>query len=129
MGCCSWTGYKCYEKNASWASCLQNCHPQKWNGGVSEVPLVQKGKPLSNPPAHWNVSWTPASPGAWTCKRLSPPMKKGDFNGSALFCFSVAISDTGGKKKSAQYQDFEKRLKKARGEFVDREAKVQAAIE
>jgi phospholipid-translocating ATPase len=29
----------------------------------------------------------------------------------------------------AQYQDFEKRLKKARGEFVDREAKVQAAIE
>jgi len=102
--CCSWTGYKCYEKNASWASCLQNCHPQKWNGGVSEVPLVQKGKPLSNPPAHWNVSWTPASPGAWTCKRLSPPMKQGDFNGSALFCFSVAISDTGGKKKSEDVQ-------------------------
>jgi len=98
--CCSWTGYKCYEKNATWASCLMGCHPQKWNGGVAEVPLVQKGKPLANPPAHWNVSFTPASPGPWTCKRLSPPMKGGRFNGSSLFCFSVAINETGGKKQS-----------------------------
>ena len=29
----------------------------------------------------------------------------------------------------AQYQDFEKRIKKAKSEFVDREAKVQAVIE
>jgi len=98
--CCAWTGYKCYEKNATWASCLSSCHPQKWNGGVSEVPLVQKGKPLANPPAHWNVSFMPASPGPWTCKRLAPPAKSGQLNGTALFCFSVAISDTGGNKKS-----------------------------
>jgi len=98
--CCSWTGYKCYEKNATWAGCLMGCHPQKWNGGVSQVPLVQKGKPVASPPAHWNVTFTPASPGPWTCKRLAPPSKFGRFNGSSLFCFSVAISDLGGKKKS-----------------------------
>lgn len=98
--CCSWSGYRCYEKNATWASCLMNCHPQKWNGGVSQVPIVQKGKPLSNPPKHWNVSFTLASPGPWTCKRLSPPMKFGRLNGTSLFCFTVALSDTGGKKKS-----------------------------
>jgi len=27
--CCAWTGYKCYEKNATWASCLSSCHPKK----------------------------------------------------------------------------------------------------
>merc|ERR1712117_765224 len=102
--CCAWSGYKCYEKNATWASCLSSCHPKKWNGGVSEVPLVQKGKPLANPPAHWNVSFTPASPGPWTCKRLAPAAKPGKLNGTALFCFSVAISDTGGKKKSEDVQ-------------------------
>jgi len=98
--CCAWTGYKCYEKNATWASCLRGCHPQKWNGGVSQVPIVQPGTPLTNPPRHWNVSFTPASPGPWTCKLLSPPSKFGRFNGSSLFCFSVALRDTGAPKKS-----------------------------
>jgi len=79
---------------------LMGCHPGKANGGVTQMPLVQKGKPLANPPPHWNVSFTPASPGPWTCKLLAPPSKFGKFNGSSLFCFSVAVRDTGGKKKS-----------------------------
>jgi len=83
--CCAWTGYKCYEKNSTWSSCLMGCHPGKANGGVTQMPLVQKGKPLANPPPHWNVSFTPASPGPWTCKLLAPPSKFGKFNGSSLF--------------------------------------------
>jgi len=38
-------------------------------------------------------------PGPWTCKRYSPPLVAGRQRGSSLFCFTVALSDNGAKKK------------------------------
>jgi len=98
--CCSYSGYECYQKNESWAGCVQKCFPGKWNGGMNEKPMVQKGKPLSNPPSHWNMTFSMAAPGAWTCKRLSTPMKFGKLVGNSLFCFTLALSSNGGKKVS-----------------------------
>ena len=49
-----------------------------------------------------------------------------------LFCCFLSIPDIslgGANINENTYMDFEKRLKKAKGEFVDREAKVQAVIE
>jgi len=96
--CCSYSGYQCYEKNESWAGCVQKCFPGKWNGGMNEKPMVQKGKPLSNPPSHWNMTFSMAAPGPWTCKHLSAPMKWSYLVGNSLFCFTVALSSNGGKK-------------------------------
>merc|ERR1712008_325274 len=95
--CCSYSGYKCYQQNENWASCLQKCFPGKWNGGVNDKPMLQPGKPLSNPPSHWNMTFSMAPPGPWTCNRLSQPMKAGTLVGSSLFCFTVALTNNGGK--------------------------------
>jgi len=100
--CCSYTGYYCYEKNESWASCLSTCIPHKPNGGVSEEPVAQLGKPLSNPPAHWNVTFTQAPPGPWTCKRLSVPKVPAYLSGTTLFCMTVLLDDHG----KGQTEDF-----------------------
>merc|ERR1712151_1421283 len=100
--CCSYTGYHCYEKDKSWASCLSNCIPKKPNGGVSEEPVAQIGKPLSNPPAHWNVTWKQAPPGPWSCKRLSVPKVGESLVGTTLFCITFVIDDHG----KGQTQDF-----------------------
>jgi len=98
--CCSYSGYQCYQKDESWAGCVQKCFPGKWNGGMNDKPMVQKGKPLSNPPSHWNMTFSIAPPGPWTCKRLSPPMKFGKLVGNSLFCFTLALSSNGGKQAS-----------------------------
>jgi hypothetical protein len=98
--CCAYSGYKCYQKNESWAGCVRKCFPGKWNGGMNDKPMTQKGKPLSNPPAHWNATFSMAPPGPWTCNRLSVPMKPGYLVGTSLYCFTVALSSNGGKKQS-----------------------------
>jgi hypothetical protein len=100
--CCAYTGYHCYEKDETWASCLSNCIPKKPNGGVSEEPVAQLGKPLSNPPAHWNVTWKPAPPGPWSCKRLSVPKVGASLVGTTLFCMTAAMDDHG----KGQTEDF-----------------------
>jgi len=71
-----------------------------WNGGMNDKPMIQPGKPLSNPPAHWNMTFSMAPPGPWTCKRLSVPMKPGKLVGTSLYCFTVALSSNGGAEKS-----------------------------
>jgi len=96
--CCDWSGYQCYEKNASWASCLMNCHPGKANGGISNQPIVQPGSPENHPPAHWFTSFQEVGPGPWTCKHLTPPLKWGWQRGTSLYCFTVAVSNNGAKK-------------------------------
>jgi len=93
--CCAWTGYYCYEKNESWASCLSHCIPKKANGGISEKPKVQKGKPLSNPPPHNEPTFKHADPGPWTCKRLSVPETPSHLDGTSLFCFTTIMDDHG----------------------------------
>lgn len=97
--CCSWTGYSCYEKNATWASCLTQCIPNKPNGGISNKMAFQAGAPEDNPPAHWKPFFKEAGPGPWTCKRLAPPMVHGWQRGTSLYCFTVALTENGGKKK------------------------------
>jgi len=101
--CCAWTGYQCYEKNESWASCLSACIPKKANGGISEKPKVQKGKPLSNPPSHWKATFTHADPGPWSCKRLSVPETPAYIDGVSLFCYTTAMDNHG----KSQTHDFE----------------------
>jgi hypothetical protein len=98
--CCAYSGYSCYQKTESWAGCARKCFPGKWNGGMNDKPMLQPGKPLSNPPAHWNMTFSMAPPGPWTCKRLSVPMKPGQLVGASLYCFTVALTANGGKKKS-----------------------------
>merc|ERR1719414_939977 len=102
--CCAYSGYSCYQKNESWAGCVEKCFPGKWNGGMNEKPMVQPGKPLSNPPKHWNVTFSMAPPGPWTCKRLTPPMKYGYLVGTSLYCFTVALTDNGGSKKPQELE-------------------------
>jgi len=97
--CCRESGYNCYEKNASWASCLMNCIPGKSNGGISNFPEIQAGAPEDSPPAHWFPVFEEPGPGAWSCKRLAPPLVTGRKRGTSLFCFTVALSDNGAKKK------------------------------
>jgi len=97
--CCSWTGYSCYEKNSTWASCLTQCIPNKPNGGISNKMQFQAGSPEDNPPAHWKPFFQEAGPGPWTCKRLAPPMVHGWQRGVSLFCYTVALTENGGKKK------------------------------
>ena len=46
--CCRWSGYNCYEKNASRANCLMDCYPGKANGGIANQPIVQPGSPEDN---------------------------------------------------------------------------------
>jgi len=97
--CCAWTGYDCYEKNATWASCLTQCIPNKPNGGIANKMAYQAGAPEDNPPAHWKPFFQEVGPGPWTCKRLAPPMAHGWQRGTSLYCFTVALTDNGGKKK------------------------------
>ena len=110
--CCSYSGYKCYQQNEKWASCLQKCFPGKWNGGINDKPMLQPGKPLSNPPPHWNMTFSMAPPGPWTCKRLSQPMKAGKRVGTSLFCFTVALTSNGGKKASFELDILKEAQKK-----------------
>merc|ERR1719367_2287199 len=93
--CCAWTGYYCYEKDASWSSCLSVCNPGKEDGGISEKPLVQKGKPVSNPPPNANATFKTAPPGPWSCKRKSVPLTPASYVGTALFCFTFVTNDRG----------------------------------
>jgi len=44
-------------------------------------------------------SFSMAPSGPWTCERLSVPLKPGKVNGTSLFCFTVALTANGGKKK------------------------------
>jgi len=101
--CCSFSGYQCYEKNASWASCLSACIPKKANGGIAEKPRVQQGKPLSNPPSHWKATFTPVGPGPWSCKHLSVPEIPAYVDGTSLFCYTTVMDDKG----KGQTHDFE----------------------
>merc|ERR1712232_72630 len=97
--CCRWSGYSCYEKNKTWASCLKNCIPQKPNGGISNFMTFQAGAPEDNPPSHWIPYFQEVGPGPWTCKHLTPPLVPGIQRGTSLFCFTVALTHNGGKKK------------------------------
>jgi len=45
------------------------------------------------------VSFKPAPEGPWTCKHLTIPPKPGHLVGTSLFCFTVALTENGGKKK------------------------------
>jgi len=101
--CCAFTGYYCYEKDASWSSCLSACKPGKENGGISELPVVQKGKPLSNPPAHVKPTFKKAPPGPWSCKRKSVPLTPGSYVGTSLFCFTF-VTDDRGKGKTHDFE-------------------------
>jgi len=99
--CCSWSGYSCYEKNATWSSCLNFCIPGKPNGGISNEPIVQAGAPEKNPPSHWWARFDETGPGAWTCKRLMPkPLTPGVLKGTSLYCYSVALDKSNGGKKT-----------------------------
>ena len=69
--CGAYSGYSRCQKNESWAGCLTKCFPGKWNGGMNGKPKLQKGKPPSKPPTHWNTTFSMASPGPWTSKRSS----------------------------------------------------------
>jgi len=97
--CCRWSGYSCYEKNATWASCLTHCFPQKPNGGVTNFPQFQAGAPEDNPPKHWVPYFEEVGSGPWTCKHITPPLVSGEQRGTSLYCYTVALSDNGGKKK------------------------------
>merc|ERR1712048_804950 len=97
--CCRWSGYNCYEKNATFASCLKSCIPQKPNGGVSNLMQFQPGAPEDDPPKHWVPYFEEAGPGPWTCKPITTPLTKAFNRGTSLYCFTVALSDNGGKKK------------------------------
>lgn len=97
--CCRWSGYSCYEKNETWASCLTSCHPGKPNGGISNKMIAQAGTPEDNPPSHWYPFFSEVGPGPWTCKRLAPPPTHGWQRGTSLYCFTVALTENGGKKK------------------------------
>lgn len=110
--CCAFSGYKCYEKDSTWSSCVRSCIPGKPNGGITEKPAVQKGMPLSNPPPNWNVSFSLAPPGPWTCKRLSLPMKPGTLVGTSLFCYTVALTDNGSGKKIQELDILRKALER-----------------
>jgi len=101
--CCSFTGYYCYEKDASCSSCLSVCNPGKENGGISELPAVQKGKPVSKPPPHVKPTFKKAPPGPWTCKRKSVPPTPGSYVGSSLFCFTF-VTDDRGKGKTHDFE-------------------------
>jgi len=102
--CCDWSGYQCYEKNASWASCLMDCTPGKPNGGISNKQIVQAGFPDDDPPAKWYPVFLETGPGDWTCKHLTPPMAHGWQRGTSLFCYTVALSANGGKKAIPEYE-------------------------
>jgi hypothetical protein len=106
--CCAWSGFKCYRKDDGFAGCLQRCHPGKWNGGEAQMPMVQEGKPLSNPPAHWNVTFKVAPPGPWSCQALKPALKPAHLVGTSLYCFTVALSNNGGKKPSFELEILKK---------------------
>ena len=97
--CCRWSGYDCYEKNATWASCLRSCVPKKPNGGVSNFMKFQAGAPKDNPPKHWAPYPEEAGLGPRSCNHLTPPLVCGVSRGTSLFCFTVAINNNGGKKK------------------------------
>ena len=59
-----------------------------------------------------NMTFSMASPGPWTCKRLSVPMKPGKLVGTSLFCFTVALSNNGGKKQSFELDILKEAQKK-----------------
>lgn len=101
--CCSFTGYYCYEKDASWSSCLSACNPGKENGGISELPVVQKGVPKSKPPPHVKPTFKKAPSGPWTCKRKSLPLTPAEYIGTSLFCFTF-VTDDRGKGKTHDFE-------------------------
>jgi len=75
-----------------------DCYPGRANGGIANQPIVQPGDPEDNPPSHWFASFQEVGPGSWTCKHLTPALKWGWQRGTSLFCFTVALSNNGGKK-------------------------------
>jgi len=93
--CCSFTGYYCYEKDESWSSCLSVCNPGKENGGISDKPVTQPGKPISNPPSHANATFKVAPKGPWSCKHESVPLTPAKLTGTSLFCFTWVSNDRG----------------------------------
>merc|ERR1712217_355757 len=101
--CCSFTGYYCFEKDASWSSCLADCKPGKENGDDHNRPAVQAGKPEKNPPSHWNVTFKTAPPGPWTCKRKTVPLTPSKLDGASLFCFTF-VSNNYGKKQTEDFK-------------------------
>merc|ERR550532_3783618 len=44
--CCVESGYNCYEKNSTWASCLMNCIPNKPNGGIANMPIIKTAQSM-----------------------------------------------------------------------------------
>jgi len=115
--CCSWTGYHCYEKNDTWASCLSACIPKKRNGGISEKPHVQKGKPVFNPPPHNKPTFKHADPGPWTCKSLTLPETPAYLDGTSHFCFTFVSNDKG-KGKTHDFELIEAQQKAKTGIFA-----------
>merc|ERR1712217_833586 len=101
--CCSFSGYYCFEKDASWSSCLADCIPGKENGDDHNRPAVQAGKPEKNPPSHWNVTFKKAPAGPWTCKRKTVPLTPSWLNGESLFCFTF-VTNNYGKKQTEDFK-------------------------
>merc|ERR1712151_722039 len=93
--CCAYTGYDCYEKDENWASCLSQCIPKKNNGGISEKPVNQIGKPVDDPPAHAKPTWSPAPKGPWSCKRLTVDPTPSKLTATTLYCWMAAMEDHG----------------------------------
>jgi len=107
--CCVMSGYLCYEKDSSWASCLKKCvRGDSTNGNKSNRMLVQKPTPEDKAQiSHWNPFFKPAPPGPWTCNRpksLIPtvPAKPVDPTRLTLFCFTVMLSNNGNGKEQTE---------------------------
>lgn len=104
--CCVMSGYLCYEKDSSWASCLKKCvRGGSTNGNKSNEIEVQKPTPEDKAQiSHWKPFFKPAPPGPWTCNRprsLIPtvPAKPVDPTRLTLFCFTVMLSNNGNGKQ------------------------------
>jgi len=105
--CCRWSGYRCYEKDATFSSCLKTCKPGQPNGDAkSTKPKFQKPKPGPNGeiPKYATAFFKPAPPGSWTCKQ-TPNLKSARLpRGTTLYCFVVALSKVG-PGKQPKYQN------------------------
>jgi len=105
--CCRWTGYKCFDKDATWSSCLKTCKEGQPNGDAkSTKPKFQKPKPGPNGevPKFAKPFFKPAPSGPWTCKRRLN-LKPGHHpQGTTLYCLTVALSKIGPDKKP-KFQD------------------------
>jgi len=113
--CCRFSGYLCYEKNSTWASCLKKCTPGESNGFLSKDEHVTNKphvQPITRPGDKAEIKsnipfFRAIEPGPWTCNRprsLIPVVKAMPSPGTKLYCFTVMLTDNGSPKR--QQTDF-----------------------